>query len=237
MTLLVKGVDGRDIVSRAWEGKKVVCIAGGPTLTQQEVELVRTARERDEVRVIVVNDQYLIAPWADVLYFADNKWGKWHEQGLAKSWPWVKFSPEQVKQAFKNFAGQKVSIEHGNDTFRAKDVFLLQNRGPDGLCEKPDGVMTGSNSGYQALNIAFHSGGKPIFLVAYDMRFEGTRSHSHNGHPMKHDQSAYLGYAKRFETTQKPLRARGIDVFNCSPCSEVHAYPRKSLAECLALGV
>jgi hypothetical protein len=91
VTLIVQGADGRHQVSRAWEGKTVVCIAGGPSLTKEQLELVRAARERDAVRVIVINDAYLIAPWADVLYFADARWAKWHVQGVDKSWPWVKF--------------------------------------------------------------------------------------------------------------------------------------------------
>lgn len=58
-----------------WEGMDVVCIASGPSLTAADVNLVREWRKaRNDRRVIVTNNTYQLAPWADVLYGHDQLW-------------------------------------------------------------------------------------------------------------------------------------------------------------------
>lgn len=62
-------------MANEWAGSEVVCIASGPSLTAEDVELVRKWRsESDSRRVIVTNNGYQLAPWADVLYGMDSKW-------------------------------------------------------------------------------------------------------------------------------------------------------------------
>jgi hypothetical protein len=231
VTLLVRGASG-DEVSRGWEGKKAVCIASGPSLTDGMLRAVKEARERDECRVIVVNDMYLVAPWADVLYFADGKWWNWHKAGVAKSWSWAKFSAQQVRDAFTQFPGQKVTIWHPAMA-KSPELFVLKNDGQESLSNKPNAIRTGSNSGYQALNISVLSGANPIVLLGYDMRFEGTRSHSHNGHETRMGEPAYNNYAKRFVSVQNPLKSLGVKVLNCSPGSKITAFPIVPLEEAL----
>lgn len=229
-------------VTMAWQGKTVVCIGGGPSLTQRQLALIQRAREADAVRVIVINDQYLVAPWADLLYFADSKWYDWHAGGIEKSWPWVKFSADEVRQAFEGFAGEKVTIRrfHKPDQFHAEPkyplaVSRLANLGDVRLSELAEGIHTGRNGGYQAMNIATLSGGRPILLVAYDMRFEGKRSHSHNGHPEKLSESAYSGtYARQFHTAESQLNAARIRVVNCTPGSKLACFPMSTIEKELA---
>ncbi len=216
-------------VTRSWQGKKVVCIASGPSLSKDQLEQVRLAREADAVRVIVVNDNYLVAPWADVLYFADHRWWEWHRSGIAKSWGWVSFTAEQVKKALASFAGQKVTIKHPTMA-NGPDIFSLDNDGSDGLSEKPTGIRTGSNSGYQALNIAVLAGGNPILLLGYDMSFPGGRSHAHNGHPVKMGQDVYLGFAKNFVSMKSTLDKLGVRVVNCTAGSSITAFQFGDLA-------
>jgi hypothetical protein len=227
MSLVVRSPSG-DCVSRSWERMTVVCIASGPSVTQQQLEIVRRARERDAVRVIVVNDMYLVAPWADVLYFADDKWWRWQLQGVAKSWPWAKFGTDDVKKAFAGFAGQKVTIEHPTMA-TGPDIFTLKKDGADGLSEKQNAIRTGSNSGFQAMNIAALSGASRILLVGYDLRYIGGRTHSHNGHSAKENESVYMAYAQRFSTLERPMEKLGIDVANCTPGSAVKTFRTSTL--------
>jgi hypothetical protein len=229
VTLLVRGATG-DEVSRAWQGKTVVCIASGPSLTKDSLELVRLAREADTVRVIAVNDNYLVAPWADLVYFADHRWWKWHTEGIDKAWPWARFTAQEVREAFARFRGQKVTIKH-DPVAKGPDIFTLKNDGGEGISSKPDAVRTGSNSGYQAMNIAILSGGNPVLLVGYDMRFHGSRGHSHNGHPLKMPEEAYRNYAKNFVSVQIPLAALGVRVVNCTPGSAITSFPHGDLEQ------
>lgn len=225
--MLVRRIAGQaGEVTKAWEGETVICIASGPSLTKENLEMTRGRK------VIAVNDNYLVAPWAQVCYFADAKWWKWHKEGIAKSWPWVSFTAAQVKEAFAGFAGQKVSIEHKPQP-SDEDVLVLKNDGPDGLSENPQAIRTGSNSGYQALNIAVLAGAKRIVLLGYDMYYEGAKSHAHNGHPDKMSESAYRGYATLFKTLQVPLKKLGVEVLNCSEKSRIDCFTKVSLEKAL----
>jgi hypothetical protein len=49
---------------------KVVCIASGPSLTEEDVEAVGQWGGK----VIVANTTFLMAPWADALFAMDRKW-------------------------------------------------------------------------------------------------------------------------------------------------------------------
>lgn len=227
-------IDRFAVIDPVWQGRTVVCIASGPSVTFDQLELVRAARERDEIRVAVVNDMYLVAPWADLHYFADAKWWKWHTEGLAKKWPWASFNAEQVRKAFESFAGQKVSIFNTGMAIADAKVFMLHNYGSDKLSEKPNGIHTGSNSGYQVMNVVTLAGAKRILLVGYDMRFTNGRSHSHNGHPHKMPENSYRDFAKTFATMQPQLAKLGVEVLNCTPGSAITCFPKGDLASLLA---
>lgn len=223
---------GPDRVTRAWEGKKVVCIAGGPSVTKEMLDVVEAARLRDEVRVIVINDMYLVAPWADLCYFADAKWFKWQGQHN-KAWPWVRFTHDEVKKAWREFKGERVTIKH-IDNVSGPDIHVLVNLGAEGLSPRNDGVMTGHNSGFQVMNIAAHSGGNPIYLLGYDMQFDRGRSHSHTGHPNKSVEGSYHDFAQKFSTLQRPFEERKISVVNCAPSSRIACWPKGDIASLLA---
>lgn len=52
-----------------WRGRTVVCIASGPSVTPEDVELVRLAGHP----TIVTNATFRAAPWADVLFGFDSR--------------------------------------------------------------------------------------------------------------------------------------------------------------------
>lgn len=67
---------------------EAACIASGPSLTQDDVELVKAWRERSSGRyVIVVNTTFRIATWADELYAMDRAWWKAHADEVAATFP------------------------------------------------------------------------------------------------------------------------------------------------------
>lgn len=226
MTLLQRG----DFVSCEWFGKAVVCIASGPSLTQEQVDLVRDARAQDLIRVIAVNDNYLIAPFADVLYYADEKWANWHESGIRKIWPWVRFSAEEVREAFAWFRGQKCTLTLSPPR---EGLFRLKNMQSDGLSLDPFGVATGSNSGHQALNVAALSGGRPVLLLGYDgARGPNERKHAFGEHKDR-TEPKYHKMVAAMRTTAGALRELGVDVLNCSPGSAIDAFPKVPLKAAL----
>lgn len=235
--MLVQG----GVVTPAWTGKAAVCIATGPSLTEAQLERVREARAADLVRVITVNDAYLVAPFADVLYYADAKWRRWQEAGLERRWPWRSFSADEVRQAFASFGGQKCSVRRRH-MVKGKPE-LVEDSGDtqylgillsDGLSLNPGGIATGSNSGHQALNIAALSGAKLVLLVGYDARPAGSAPreipHAFGEHPDK-SRPPYVLMKKNMRTTQTALRQLGVQVFNCTPGSAIDCFERRSLEE------
>lgn len=110
-------------------------------------------------------------------------------------------------------------------------LFVLHNFGSEALSDSPNGINTGSNGGYQSLNIAYLSGAKKIILLGYDMRFPNGKSHWHSGHPVKVPEGHYSGYARKFKTTLAQLQKAGVEVINCSMGSAIDAFPIRPLQE------
>lgn len=94
-------------------------------------------------------------------------------------------------------------------------------------------LLTGRNSGYQAINFAVHATPARIALLAYDMRFDGGKAHFHGDHPIKSHEPDFVGFAKRFRTMLPQLKTLGIEVLNCSPISLIDAFPKVSIEEAL----
>jgi hypothetical protein len=197
------------ITVTSWPGETVVCIGGGPSLTAADVNAVRGL-----ARVIAINDAYKLAPWADVLYAADKKWIDWHD-------------------GVPGFAGVKYSLE-SNDTTKRPDWQILRNTGVEGLELDPDGLRTGVNGGYQAINLAaVRYQARRILLLGYDMSADGIQQHWFGEHP--DFQPCYFDvFRSYFETIVAPLQALGVTVINCSRRTALTAFPCASLESELA---
>lgn len=199
-------------VPKLWPNSTVVCIGGGPSLTVEDVNYCE-----GKARVIAINNAYLLAPWADILYAADSKWFKWQYRDHA--------------QAIDAFPGPKYSLQP--DSARWPGVQVLKNTGERGLELKPTGLRAGRNSGYQAINLSIHLGAARIVLMGYDMSIgEKGRAHWHDEHPDRL-RSPYSAFRQNFETIVAPLKELGIEVINCSRRSALKAFPMRPLEEAL----
>jgi hypothetical protein len=103
----------------------------------------------------------------------------------------------------------------------------------DGLCLQPDGVRTGRNSGYQAINVAVHLGASRIVLLGYDMSVDhaAKKSHFFGDHPKVTHPSPYHSFLRAFATMVKPLSAVGVEVINCTRRTYLKTFPQRSLEE------
>ncbi len=194
-------------VPRLWPGSTVVCIASGPSLTQDDVDYVR-----DLARVIVINTSYQLAPWADCLYACDARWWKWYDGA-------------------KDFHGLKYALD---PPARAYGVTVLKNTGTAGLEVRPNGLRNGRNSGYQAINLAVHFGASRILLLGYDLqRAPDGKVHWHGDHRQAMNVPLAL-FLPAFATLVQPLRELGVQVVNCSQRTALTVFPRMSLREALS---
>lgn len=244
--MILERIEGsrRSRVTPAWKGRTAVLIAGGPSLTPEQVELVRGARMADLLRVVVVNDAYLLAPWADVHYAGDRRWHAWHTAGIDK--PALGLTEAQVAARWKAFAGQKAAVEWGteyptpqpNAVIADESVHLLGNLHEpyhgEGLSMDPERIVTGRHSGFQALNVAVLAGATRILLLGYDgAPAPDGRTHWHGGHPVA--SAGIFEYIRRsFSAAEAQLAAAGVEVLNCSLSSAINAFPKVALGEALA---
>lgn len=104
----------------------------------------------------------------------------------------------------------------------------------DGLSLDAKTLLTGRNSGYQAVNLAVLAGARRVALLAYDMRFQGGKAHWFGDHPIKNVEAEFAAYARRFRTMVPQLRELGVQIFNCSPISLIDAFPKATIEEALA---
>ncbi len=198
-----------------WRGETITILADGPSLTQEQVDMVR-----GRTRVIAINSSYKLAPWADILYACD-----------ANTWAANKGAPE--------FKGIKVGLawnatkgilHNGWAGITYSDIRYLSDTGTNGLELAPNSVRTGGNSGYQSINMAVHLGVKRILLLGYDMKSKDEKHHWFN-QPPDTKPPPYSMWLNAFETIAEPLKKIGVEVINCTPDSALKVFPMMKLEE------
>ncbi len=200
-------------VEPMWRGEVVVCIGGGPSLTQAQVDGCR-----GRARVIAINDAYRRAPWADILYFCDHRWWQWH----------------RATSEFRAVTSARVTLDA-----RVADadpgVRYVHNEGArKGLCLEPGHVFNGRNSGYQAINLAVQLGVARIVLLGYDMRAADGKTHWFGDHPTQTKPTIFgTTFLPWFETLSEQLDELGVEVVNATPGSALTAFPMTSLKDAL----
>lgn len=194
-------------VPRLFPGGTILCVASGPSLKQADIDYSRGRIDA----AIAINTSYQRIPWAHALYAADAHWWGWHKGA-------------------KDFAGERYSVSPEAAKW---GVSILRNAGSEGLELSPDGLKTGRNSGYQAINLAVHLGATRIVLLGYDMqRGPGHESHWHGDHP-QHQESPFGIFIEKFKTLVAPLAELGVEVINCSPRTALKVFPVRPLTEAL----
>lgn len=218
-----------------WRDLAVAIIAGGPSLTQEQVALVAWAREAELLRVIAVNDAYLWAPFADLHYAADAKWHRWHSAGVDK--PVLGLTAGEVRERWAAFAGERCSIQAAEEVVDAR-VHILKNAhhptNGNGLSLDPGAIVTGRNSGFQALNIAILSGAKTVILLGFDgAAGKDGLSHWHGDHPKPSTSAVYQHFRRSFSAAEDAIAKAGVSVINCSPGTQINSFPKVPLERAL----
>lgn len=195
----------------------VVCIATGPSLTKEDVNYVR-----GRARVIAINDAFRLAPWADVLYACDAKWWEYHWGRGAALFPGRKFG----LQAVNPVTNYRVPAS----------VVLLHHAGTTGF-DPHGGIVSGGNSGYQALQVAIHAGASRVVLLGYDMQERGGKAHFFGDHPEglqgKRTGDKYAGWCATFRAQYASMKKMGVNIVNCTPGSKLDFYPQARIRSAL----
>jgi hypothetical protein len=182
-------------VPREWPGETAFIVAGGPSVLQQNLDLLHGRN------IIVINSSVHAVPWADFLYFGDWRW--WNE--------------EENQAAVANFRGRVVTV---SQLVRDQKVLHCRTAPPPGLELQPDSLMQKSTSLTAATNLAAHligPGGTIVWLGADGRIAADGRTHHHKPHRFAHRRDCYNKQHAELVTIIPSLRAMKISLFNASP--------------------
>lgn len=178
-------------------------------MTQVDCEAVK------DLPAIVINTSFLLAKWAPVLYACDPWW--WNEY------------IRDVRQDFKGELWTQSEI-----AAKQHKLHYIRSERKEGLSKDPEVIYQGANSGYQAINLAYHFGASKIILLGYDMASKGGHDHWHKPH--KHNvQNAYRRWIAAFEKLAWDLAAEKVAVVNCTRTTALRCFPVRDLDEELKL--
>lgn len=197
--------------SFADEARTVCIIAGGPSVTPAAVEHTRGWP------CIAVNDAWRLARWADVLYACDDRWWDHHIIAVRSSG----FGGQLWTQA------EKASHIHG--------LQRVCGHSAAGLGRTPGVIHFGQNSGYQAINLAFHWGARRLVLLGFDCNAPKGRTHWFGQHPSDMEQRhPYSAWLLNFTRLAADLRDEGVSVVNTSLASALKCWPKQPVEAALA---
>lgn len=198
-----------------------IIAAPGPSLASVATQ-IRLKRIVDQWRIIVVNDAYKLIPCADILYAVDNAW--WH-----------------IHKDCKGFFGEKWAAHeqtphelHGNDKRDIADKYdvnLIFGKDGDEFSRDPSFIRYGSNSGFQAINLAMLMGAKDIVLVGFDMCRVDGKAHFFGDHPQGLQNTSDDGYRQfvRHYVTAKKRMPSDVRIINATPGSALNCFEMMSL--------
>lgn len=189
-----------------WRGEIVVVVASGPSAKEAPLDLAR-----EKAKVIVVNESWRLAPWADMLFAADFSWWR-HREGV----------PEFC--GIKVTSDERSSLDFG--------VVRVPHMKRDSLVIT-DGFIGGNNSGFQAFNLAVQLAPRRIALVGFDMTREHG-AHWHEDHPVmlgNPTDAKVKRWRQLMDSAAETIK--GIEVVNCSEISALTAYPKVPLEQVL----
>lgn len=192
-------------IRNEWLGEKTFVIGGGPSVSECDISLLQ-----GKGRVIVTNNAYKIAPWADWLVFSDYIWYEWHKESLRT----VKM-PIITGGYFPNPYEVAPEILHWRST-----------NYPGIIRESNGGSLSGKNAGHMALSLADFLGSSKIVLIGFDMNVAKDGSTQwHKEHKRITNTSMYeKEFIPDFCLIAEELKNKGVNVFNTNKNSALKCF-------------
>lgn len=187
-----------------------VLIATGPSLCWQQIVAAEDWREQTGGALMGVNDAYRMCSTLDHLYAADRRWVEHHRSqcNLIKAKKWGSHSVAEMDAP----EWTCVQVEHRKNISFDREI-----------------LHSGSNSGYQLINLAYLLGYRVLFLLGYDHHSGG--QHFFGQHPTREMQikSNYSRWVEHYDTIDAP----DLTIVNCTPASSITAFPKMDLDDAL----
>ena len=130
-----------------------VIIGTGPSLTEDQLQLIERAWITDRCKVFGVNNALMVAQFLDVHLACNIEWwDHYHDYPLVRESSAEKWTWDYTTAA-------RYGINH------------IPGRWGDSFSTDPGFIHYGHASGFQILNLAYHYGIRTFILVGYDMRY------------------------------------------------------------------
>lgn len=214
------------VPNNAWAGRPCYIIGGGPSLEQHLDWLIPRLKGQLTIGINRAYEQFD----PTIIFGMDPKFIRWLQMG--------KYGELALKR-WKESQAHKVWLLTYK-TRVADDVYILKCIGGYTLARQAfpfrmeEGIGHGKNSGYAALNLAACLGANPIYLLGYDMKKEGDKTHWHDGHPEAMPEHVPETYKKQFFPASKELAKKNIRVINLNPKSGLACFQRAELSTAFA---
>jgi|TARA_R110001592_G_scaffold359138_1_gene664994 hypothetical protein len=197
-------------VKRQFVNQTIYIIGGGPSLKNFDF------RTLSGKRTIAINKAVIHHTTADVLYWTDGRFYTW------------------FKNEVDSFKGLKFALKPGSQYTR--DIQVLRKGKPYGIEEDPQVLAHGFNSGYAAINLAYHLGASKIILLGFDMGNDGTLTHFHDGYPTRAagDKIYHDKFLPGFKQLKVEIKNKGIEIYNASPYSKLNEFPKITIEQALS---
>lgn len=204
--------------------ERAVCIASGPSLTQEQIEYVRN-KHNSKTLVICVNDNYKLYPECDILFALDIKW-------------WYRNYEIALEMCSNDTQFYSINGNIDNLRKRMKDKYTKVIQGLQYVKsfnqQEKCFVHHAGNSGFVAVDLAYKLNCKKIILLGYDHKYDDQGKRHWFG---DHDMSYYTKNAdhidmwqQRFELLAYKIQKDNVDLVNCSLDTALKQ-PRRSRIE------
>ncbi len=208
------------MIVRDWVGEACFIFCGGPSLTTQPYRRLRGRR------VIVINSSWERAPWADILYFHDNRWWKEYGKGVVNGFRGAVYNTMNIKHP-------RVTRLHNCRPGKVR----FHKPSPDlKLSNKLDTVPMRRTSTAAAIAIAVHKGVRAIVLLGLDGKLaeDGKRNHYDVQYKFRGLPDPWKLHYEDLKGLVPQIAELGIDVINASPGSAFDLWPVMTLEQALS---
>lgn len=193
--------------------KTVGIIASGPSASIEDAAKLRSICDE----IIAVNDAWRLCKEADHLYATDMRWFDWA-------------LPDLVRDFNGQLWTQRVQWSKEPESL---GIGCFESECKPGLCTEPNKIYTGSNSGYAAINVAWHFGARTVYLLGYDMGLRGGQRHFFTDRPEHLNVSSnYDDFINKFRTID-PAKY-GLEIINLSRQTRLVHFPLGNIDELAA---
>lgn len=192
-----------------WSDKPVIIIGSGPSLVDEDVGVVKDYLVPDAIRVIVINDNWQLVRYANVLYAADHGW-------------WT----SNYTRVSERFLGEMWTCDSRIADYYPR-VHFIESVVGSGLPETRDFIKVGATSATQAIELAYIWGARQVGLLGIDCQSPGGRKHWFGNHPPCLDGPLpFERWIEELSILAKELAAEKVEVTNCSRETALKCFPR-----------